>query len=71
MLVRQTDKTGKYLLDAGVITEDDLTDALRQQEQSGGRLGSVLLERGAISQGTLIDVLAKRLGVKVKDLIDF
>ncbi len=64
MLLRRADKIGEYLVDSGVITADDLKQALHRQERSGGRLGAILLDMGVVTPQVLITALAERLGVK-------
>ena len=56
-------KLGEQLIADGVITPDQLADALAKQQTEGGRLGKRLVDIGAISSGALVATLAKRLGV--------
>ncbi len=43
---------GRMLVETGVITEEQLQEALAEQAQTEGRLGLILLERGYISKQT-------------------
>jgi hypothetical protein len=54
---------GKVLLDQGVLTEDQLDDALSQQEEYRGRLGEILVSRGLVSGSQLAGALAEQHGV--------
>jgi len=54
---------GNMLVEAGVITEEQLQEALVQQAQTGGRLGLILLERGYISKQILGQILETQRGV--------
>ncbi len=61
---------GKILLDNEWITEQQLAKALRRQEQLGGRLGTSLLEVGALSEDLLLRTLSKQLEVPAADIDD-
>jgi general secretion pathway protein E len=54
---------GTMLLERGLITQQDLDKALAFQRQFKGRLGSVLVRIGALSEDTLLPVLAEQLGL--------
>ena len=54
---------GALLLERGLITAQDLEKALAFQRQFKGRIGSVLLRMGALSEDALLPVLAEQLGV--------
>jgi len=54
---------GALLLQRGLITQQDLDKALAFQHQFKGRLGSVLVRMGALSEDTLLPVLADQLGL--------
>ena len=54
---------GQLLLSRGLITEADLARALAAQRQLDARLGRALVRLGALSEDTLLPVLAEHLGV--------
>ena len=54
---------GELLLDAGLLGEADLERGLALQEKIGGRLGSVLMRIGAVSEDNLLQVLGRQLGL--------
>ena len=54
---------GALLLERGLVTAQDLEKALAFQRQFKGRIGSVLLRMGAVSEDALLPVLAEQLGV--------
>lgn len=58
-----SNKIGELLLQNGLIQTDDLRKALQIQKNSGGRLGSVLIRVGALSEDALLPVLAQQLGL--------
>jgi Type II secretion system (T2SS), protein E, N-terminal domain len=55
-------KVGQALLEVGALTPASLNRALEIQKSSGGRLGTVLLEQGLVSEETLARALAKITG---------
>ncbi|MCC5822598.1 MAG: Flp pilus assembly complex ATPase component TadA [Phycisphaerales bacterium] len=55
---------GEVLLSEGLISEDQLSRALSDQRSSGMKLGEMLVEQGMISGVTLVQSLAKCLGVR-------
>ena len=57
-------RLGEQLVAEGLISPEQLTDALAKQRARGGRIGGALLEDGAISAASLVGALSKRLGVK-------
>lgn len=61
-------RLGDILIDSGVITEEQLKQALELQEGSGERLGTVLQTHGFITERQLIDTLMNQLGVEYVDL---
>jgi hypothetical protein len=54
-------RLGELLVEANVLTEQQLEHALRLQRQRGGRLGTHLVELGFVSESTLARTLAKQL----------
>jgi hypothetical protein len=56
-------RLGELLVSHGLITSEQLEDALFAQRQFGGRLGTNLVELGLISDGDLANVLSEQLKV--------
>jgi type IV pilus assembly protein PilB len=56
-------RIGELLKSAGLISEEQLQDALREQSKSGGRLGEMLLRRGLVSELQLTQILSNQLSV--------
>ncbi|MBQ9004640.1 MAG: Flp pilus assembly complex ATPase component TadA [Eggerthellaceae bacterium] len=61
-------RLGDLLVDAGVITEEQLMAALKSQKESKRRLGDELIQTGVITERQLIDALMMQLGVDYIDL---
>ncbi|AZZ46883.1 type II secretion system protein [Pseudomonadaceae bacterium SI-3] len=56
-------RLGERLVLAGMVSEDDVQRALNLQRQTGGRLGSILIRMGALSEDALLAVLAEQSGL--------
>lgn len=57
-------KLGELLIEAGLITDDQLMQALSLQKRSGKMLGSVLISEGMVSGAMLVSILADQLGLR-------
>lgn len=57
-------KLGELLIEAGLITEEQLMQALSLQKRSGKMLGSVLISEGMVTGSILVSVLAEQLGLR-------
>jgi type IV pilus assembly protein PilB len=56
-------RLGQILVEAGVITQEDLRRALDEQRRSGARIGAVILGMGLGSQEAIAQALAQQLGI--------
>ena len=56
-------RIGELLVEAGVITREQLSSALAHQREHGGRLGTNLVEMGALDEQTLAKELARQLSI--------
>ncbi len=59
---------GQLLLGARMITHMQLADALVHQSSSGGRIGKILLDQGALSERDFALALSEHLGIPLIDL---
>ncbi len=57
-------KLGELLVDAGLISEEQLGQALSLQKRGKKMLGSVLISEGMVSGSAMVGVLAKQLGLR-------
>lgn len=62
------ERVGLQLVDAKVISSDDLSQALDIQQGEGGRLGSILVRMGVLSESTLLAFLSQHYGVATVEL---
>lgn len=58
-------RLGDYLLQQGLISEQELERALDFQRHYGGKLGAVLIRMGALSEDNLLTVLAEELAMPI------
>lgn len=56
-------KLGELLIKEGLITQNQLDEALKTQMIFGIKLGSSLIELGFVEEGQLLKLLSKKLGV--------
>jgi hypothetical protein len=56
-------RLGELLIEAGVVTQAQLGEALAQQRLHGGRLGTNLVELGFVDEKTLSSLLARQLTI--------
>jgi FlaA1/EpsC-like NDP-sugar epimerase len=56
-------KLGQHLIEAKLVTEEKVQEALSLQKKEGGRLGSKLIKLGYISEEKLVSFLNKQFGI--------
>jgi type IV pilus assembly protein PilB len=61
-------KLGNILVDRGLITPEQLSAAVAEQESSGSSLGRILVDRGDITEKHLVAALATQIGMGFVDL---
>ena len=61
-------KLGEYLLEAGLVTDQQLKEALRRQRQTKEPLGHILSRTGMVSEADICSVLHSQLGLPIVDL---
>ncbi len=59
-------KLGEILLEKGIITKEQLEEALQEQEKTGISLGQILIDRGLISPVVLGEILSDQFGIDYK-----
>ncbi|MHB8512533.1 MAG: PilT/PilU family type 4a pilus ATPase [Actinomycetota bacterium] len=59
---------GEVLVEERVITREQLGAALERQKETGQFLGKVLLEMGLVDEPTLVEAVARQIGVPYIDL---
>ncbi|GFN23289.1 GspE/PulE family protein [Thermanaeromonas sp. C210] len=64
-------RLGDLLVEAGMITREQLEQALREQRRSGERLGKVLTRLGLVTEKDILEVLEFQLGIPKVVLQDY
>lgn len=54
-------RIGDILVEAGLITDDELKSALEEQKGSGEKLGKILIRNGILTEDELLDGLSEQL----------
>jgi len=62
---------GSILLESGALTEDQLMDAIDEQQSRGQTLGRTLVELGIISETQLVRALASQVGMEFVELGEY
>lgn len=65
---KKKQRLGELLVESGLITTNQLKDALKRQAQTGGQLGSLLVELGFIKTDDLLNFLSQQLGIPSANL---
>ena len=55
-------RLGTVLVEAGLLGDEDLTQALTEQDQTGELLGTILVKRGLVSAAAIANALAEQYG---------
>lgn len=61
-------RLGDCLEQKGMITEEQLQQALTKQKEEGTKLGETIVELGYVSENDMIDVLVEQLGIDYVDV---
>ncbi len=71
MLNHNRKKLGELLIDSGVITKEQLENALQNQKTSSKRLGELLVDEGIVEERQIVEVLEYQLKIPRIDFISF
>lgn len=64
-------RVGDLLVQRGYITDDQLSDALEEQQKTKGKLGQVLIDMGFVTEEQFAGVICAQLGIDSVNLADF
>ncbi|MDD2884542.1 MAG: ATPase, T2SS/T4P/T4SS family [Dechloromonas sp.] len=64
-------RLGDLLIQQGLLTEEQLKNALEQQKATGRKLGRVFVDSGFVSEAQIAQALARQLRVQYVDLKSF
>ncbi|MFZ5966241.1 MAG: type II secretion system ATPase GspE [Bacillota bacterium] len=68
MINQNRKRLGDLLVDAGLITKEQLNSALQLQKKTGKKLGELLIEESYVEEKQIIEVLEFQLGIPHMDL---
>ena len=61
-------KLGEMLLDANMLSDEQLASAVAMQEEVGGKLGHLIVKLGFIEEEVLANFIASQQGLEIADL---
>lgn len=64
-------KLGDLLVEVGIISPQQLQDAMEEQKRKGGKLGVILMSMGYITEDVLLAFLGKQCGVSYVSLSEY
>jgi len=63
MVIAGKKRLGELLVEAGLITQEQLQKALSLQKSTGKKLGEILVEQGFVTEDEIVEVLEFQLGI--------
>lgn len=66
--VRRPKEIGTLFIERGLISEDQLQEALAESQRVGGLLGRVLIDLGYVTEADLVRALTEQVGLEFVDL---
>ena len=66
-----TGRVGDLLVSRGLATDEQIAEALAEQERTGSRLGDVLVHSGVVSEPELVAVLAEQFQLPLVELDEY
>lgn len=64
-------RLGEILIEDGILSPENLEEALNQQKKEGGIIGQILIRHGYISEEDLVAAVAKQLKVPYLPLANY
>jgi len=62
---------GEVLVEERLISREQLSDAIKRQQETGRPIGKILLEMGALNEDALVEAVSRQLGVPYADLVSY
>ncbi len=63
-------RLGDILVDEGLVTSDQLKEALSSQQKTGKRLGQAIIDMGISTPDEILDALSRQMGIQKVDLYE-
>lgn len=70
-MAKSGEPLGQYLVEKGAVTEQQLQQALQDQQSSDRRLGKILMDQGYVSEDELVEFLSQQTGYPVVSLSQY
>lgn len=70
-MVEEKKQLGQILVEAGKISEDQLTEALRYKRDHNMYLGKAIIAMGLLSEKEIVQTLSDQLGLPYLDLLEY
>lgn len=67
-LLNNVPRLGEIIVSKGLVSEEQIFDALEQQKTTGKKLGEILIENGLISKSDLLAALAEQFNLKTCEI---
>ena len=64
-------RLGELMVKSGLITMDQLTQAVEEQKKNGGKLGQILVRLGFLSEDELVEYLSRQFRIRMVNLSRF
>ncbi|HTL48751.1 MAG TPA: hypothetical protein VL688_11895 [Verrucomicrobiae bacterium] len=62
---------GELLIEDGLLTQENLEEALCYQKKEGGLIGQILIQLGYLSEEDLVSALCRQLGMPYLPLVNY
>jgi type IV pilus assembly protein PilB len=56
-------KLGEMIVEEGLLTREQLQEALAEQRRTGLKLGEYLIRRGVLTESQIVDMLSRQMGI--------
>jgi MSHA biogenesis protein MshE len=68
MQIKLRKRLGDLLVEEGIVSEEQVTQALEAQKSSGRKLGATLIQLGFLTEKKMLDFLSQQLSIPLIDL---
>lgn len=62
-MIKSNLKLGDLLVKAGLLTKEQLEEALEEQKENGGKLGEILVKKNFVAEKDIAEALSQQLGI--------
>jgi len=70
-MIQKTKRLGDMLVEANLLSEEQLKEALVEQKKTNKKLGAILIDSGFIDEHRMVEVLEAQLGIPHVDLTKY